>query len=151
MVMTRRGFLRRLDVPAIEAAVRGAEQRTSGEIRVSIAGVFWGTSRRMAERAFQRLGMHATRRRNGVLILVAPSRRTLSILGDEGIHAHVGDSFWASVSDAASARLRAGDFTAGLVEAVEAVGAALARHFPPEPTGDVDELPDTVDLGRRPD
>ena len=105
----------------------------------------------MAERAFQRLGMHATRRRNGVLILVAPSRRTLSILGDEGIHAHVGDSFWASVSDAASARLRAGDFTAGLVEAVEAVGAALARHFPPEPTGDVDELPDTVDLGRRPD
>jgi len=146
--MTRRGFLRRLDVPAIEAAVRRAEQRTSGEIRVSIAGVFWGSSRRMAERAFQRLGMHATRRRNGVLILVAPSRRTLIILGDEGIHTHVGDAFWASVSDAASARLRVGDFTAGLVQAVDAVGDALARHFPPDPGSDVDELPDAVDLGR---
>lgn len=146
--MTRRGFLRRLDVSAVEAAVHRAEQRTSGEIRVSIAGVFWGNPRRMAERAFRRLGMHATRHRNGVLILVAPSRRSLIILGDEGIHAHAGDAFWAAVSDKISAKLRAGELTAALVEAVEVVGAELARHFPPDPGADVDELPDAVDTGQ---
>ena len=36
---------------------------------------FWGDARASAERAFRRLGMTATRARNGVLIFVAPRRR----------------------------------------------------------------------------
>jgi uncharacterized membrane protein len=145
--MTRRGFLRRLDVPAVEAAIHRAERDTSGEIRVAIAGLFWGSPRRLGDRAFRRLRMEATRHRNGVLILVAPARRKLLVVGDQGIHARVGDAFWGALSDAVGAKLRAGDFTRGLVEAVEIVGRELARHFPVEPGGGIDELPDTVDLG----
>jgi uncharacterized membrane protein len=71
------------------------------------------------------------------------------ILGDEGIHARVGASFWAAVTQTLTAHFRAREFTTGLTEAVHEIGAQLATHFPPDPGGDVNELPDTVDVARR--
>jgi uncharacterized membrane protein len=91
--------------------------------------------------------MRATAHRNGVLIFVVPSRRTFVVLGDEGIHAKVGDAFWRAVADAISRRFKNGDFTGGLVEGIETVGAALAEHFPYDATTDKNELPDDVDFG----
>jgi uncharacterized membrane protein len=48
-------------------------------------------------------------------------------------------------------RFRDGHFTQGVVDAVDAIGEALARHFPadPEAGGNPNELPDTIDLGHR--
>jgi uncharacterized membrane protein len=146
---SRRTFLRSLDTPAVERAIARAETRTSGEIRISIAGFFLGSSRRLAERAFQRLGLHATRDRNGVLLLIAPARREVVVLGDEAIHSQVGDPFWTEIADRVSTRFREGHFTEGVVEAVDAIGEALARHFPAsaEAGSNPNELPDTLDLG----
>ena len=148
---SRRRFLRRLDALSVEAAIARAETRTSGEIRVSIAGFFLGSTRRLAERAFQRLGMHSTRNRNGVLLLVAPARREVVVLGDEGIHARVGDAFWAEIAANVGAHFHQGRFTQGVVEAVDAIAEALARHFPAsaESGDNPNELPDTIDLGDR--
>jgi uncharacterized membrane protein len=149
---SRRAFLQAFDATAVEAAIARAETRTSGEIRVSIAGFFLGSSRRLAERAFQRLGMHATRDRNGVLLLIAPARREVVVLGDEGIHAQVGDAFWTEIATRVGAHFRDGRFTQGVVEAVDAIGEALARYFPagPQTGANPNELPDTIDLGGRP-
>ena len=146
---SRRTFLRRLDTHAVEQAIARAEARTSGEIRISIAGFFVGSSRRLAERAFQRLGLHATRERNGVLLLIAPARREVVVLGDEAIHAHVGDVFWTEIAALVSTRFHEDRFTEGMVEAVDAIGEALARHFPAgaEAGGNPNELPDTIDVG----
>jgi uncharacterized membrane protein len=127
---SRRAFLRRLDTHAVERAIARAETCTSGEIRVSIAGFFVGSSRRLAERAFQRLGLQATRDRNGVLLLIAPARREVVVLGDEAIHAQVGDAFWTEIAARLVARFRDDRFTDGVVEAVDAIGEVLARHFP---------------------
>jgi uncharacterized membrane protein len=148
-MLTRRTFLHSLDEAAVEAAIARAETRTSGEIRVSIAGFFIGSSRRLAERAFQRLGLHATRERNGVLLLIVPARRAVVVLGDEAIHAHVGDAFWTAVAARVGTRFRDGHFTQGVVEAVDTIGEALARHFPANPEGgdNPNELPDAIDLG----
>jgi uncharacterized membrane protein len=148
-MLSRHKFLRRLDAHAVEQAIARAEIRTTGEIRVSIAGFFFGSSRRLAERAFRRLGMHATRDRNGVLLLVEPARREVVVLGDEGIHVHVGDAFWTEIAARVTAHFREGRFTEGVVEAVDAIGDALARHFPADDKAGVNpnELPDTIDLG----
>ena len=148
---SRRTFLRRLDTLAVERAIARTETRTSGEVRVSIAGFFLGSSRRLAERAFRRLGMHATQDRNGVLLLIAPSRRQVVVLGDEAIHAHVGDAFWTAIATHVSTQFHEGRFTEGVVEAVDAIGEALARHFPASADAGVNpnELPDTIDLGDR--
>jgi uncharacterized membrane protein len=144
--MTRRGFLRRIDRARIEAAIADAEQRTTGEIRVSVAGLFWGGSRRFAARAFRRLGMTATRARNGVLILVLPWRRQLVIVGDSGIDGRVGATFWDAVVAQSTRALHEGRFDEGLMGAVAAVGRALAEHFPAPASGEANpnELPDRV-------
>jgi|KBSMisStandDraft_5_1062788.scaffolds.fasta_scaffold68593_4 uncharacterized membrane protein len=146
MVTEARRDAQGIDVGVVEAAIRAAERRTSGEIRVAIArSWFWGDARAAAERAFNKLGVWRTRARNGVLIFVAPSRRKVAVIGDVGVHAKMAPDFWAAVVDRMVADFRRGDPTAGLVAAVDLLGSALAAVFPPVP-GDVNELPDSVSL-----
>jgi putative membrane protein len=98
----------------------------------------------MARRAFQRLGMAATRRRNGLLVFLSPWHRKVVIHADEGITARVDPSLWSSAVATITAAFRGGQFTEGLVAAIDTLGAALAPHFPPVP-GTHNELPDVVD------
>lgn len=148
VLLTRRQFLRHIELPRVEEALRAAERRTSGEIRVSLAPIFWGDLHRAAEHAFQRLGMTATRERNGVLIFVVPARRRFVVLGDEGIHAKVGQEFWERVARVLGEHFQSGDFTGGLIAGIREIGEQLAAHFPYQGARDVNELPDEVDLGR---
>lgn len=143
--MTKGALLRAVDGTRVQEAIRAAEQRTSGEIRVSVSRYFWGDVRTVAERAFARLGMTATRERNGILFFVVPARRRFVVLGDEGIHAKVGQAFWEAIAAAMSERFREGDFTGGLVRGIESVGEQLAAHFPYDAQRDVNELPDAID------
>jgi len=149
MVTTaRRAFLKALDAPAVEAAIRKAEEGTTGELRVSIAGYFRGEPRRLAERAFQRLGMDATRHRNGVLIFIAPARRQVVVLGDAGIHGQVGDEFWQRIAAELATAMRSGQANEGLLRAIARIGDELARHFPAGASPNPNELPDTIDVPR---
>ena len=147
MVMTKRKLLRSIDTARVKAAIDNAERRTSGEISVSVARLFWGDVEKAAWKAFGRLGMTETRERNGVLIFVVPSRRRFVVLGDSGIHARVGQEFWTSVAAHLSQNFRSGDFTLGLVHAIDEVGKQLAAHFPYSATSDVNELSNEIDFG----
>jgi uncharacterized membrane protein len=143
----RRRLLKMIDQERILAAIREAELRTSGEIRVSVSHFFWGGVSRAAERAFVRMGMTNTRNRNGILFFIVPSRRRFSIQGDSGIHAAVGQEFWDSLAVLIADRFRKKEFTLGLVEAITAAGEKLALHFPYDAATDVNELPDEIDFG----
>jgi uncharacterized membrane protein len=143
----RNRMLRAIDLGRVRQAIDDAERETSGEIRVSVAPFFWGDVQKAAERAFTRLGMTATRERNGVLFFLVPARRRFAVLGDEAIHARMGPEFWQHVTAAVAKRFRKGDFTGGLVHGIETVGRELAAHFPPDPDHP-HQLPDDVDLGR---
>ena len=84
-----------IDLDRVEAAIRSAERRTSGQVRVAVARFsFWGSVRRAADAAFARLRMNRTRRRNAVLLFVAPRLRKFAVIGDAGIHERVSDAFW---------------------------------------------------------
>ena len=147
-------FFRRrpaIDRDRVVKAIQAAERQTSGEIRVCVARFFWGDVRRAAEASFARLGMTATKQRNGVLFFIVPSRRKFVVFGDEGIHARVGPDFWAAVAAAVSGRFRARDFTGGLVQGIETVGRELASHFPFDAATDKDELSNKVDFGGKPE
>jgi uncharacterized membrane protein len=144
--LTRRRLARNLDRDQIDRAIKQAEAKTSGEIRVSIAGFFRGEARALAERAFRRLGMDHTRNRNGVLILVAPTRRQVVILGDQGIDAHVGAATWSECANELARHFAHGDFTAGLVATIDRIGQMLAAHFPPEAGPNVNELSDAIEI-----
>jgi len=130
-----------IDVARVEAAIRQAEERTSGEIRVAVSRFyFWGDVRFAAEGAFSRLHMERTRHRNGVLIFVAPRRRQFVVLGDVGIHARAGEAAWATITAAMGAEIRRGDLTAGLERGIAEVGERLAQYFPPDSSRDANEL-----------
>ncbi len=146
--MLRRRLRQLIDAEAVKAAIAEAERNTSGEIRVSVSTFFWGGVRKTGEKAFERLGMTATVRRNGVLFFLVPSRRKFVVLGDEGIHQIVGQSFWDDVTATVSDRFRKGDFTGGLVHGVAETGRVLALHFPKE-DANPNELADDVDFGEK--
>lgn len=146
-VHSRRQLRKAVDVDRVKAAIAAAERCTSGEVRVSVAHFFWGGVRRSAERAFARLGMTATKDRNGVLFFIVPARRKFVVLGDEGIHAKVGQEFWDALAGKMTEHFRAGEFTEGLVEAIAEAGRQLAAHFPYDAETDVNELADDIDFG----
>ncbi len=132
---------RSIDRAAVKAAVLAAERSTSGEIVVSIAPWFWGSVDKAADFAFAKLGIGHTRDRNGVLLFVCPRRRRFVVLGDDAIHAKVGQAFWDAAAAAIGERFRARDLTGGIVQGIEMIGAQLAAHFPRH-ADDVDQLPD---------
>lgn len=136
-----------IDDDRVKAAIAAAEKETSGEIRVSVSRFFYGSVRRAAERAFARLGMRATKDRNGILFFVVPSRRRFVVVGDEGIHAKVGQEFWDQLVAAMSGDFRKGRFNEGLIQGIGECGRLLAVHFPYQGERDVNELPDDIDFG----
>jgi uncharacterized membrane protein len=132
------------DLSSVSEAIAQAEAGTSGEIRVHLE---WrlpaGDALTRSREIFTRLGMHRTRERNAVLIYVALDDHHLAVLGDEGVHARVGDGYWDRLRDLLVERLRAGRTREALVEAVREVGRTLQAHFPRRPD-DTNELSDQV-------
>jgi uncharacterized membrane protein len=138
-------FLQAVDHDRIVAAIRAAESRSRGEIRVHASGKPAPEPQRTAAELFATLGMTKTAERNGVLILVAPASQSFAVVGDAGIHERCGHEFWREIASAMEADFRAGRFTDGLLKGIERAGEALARHFPRGEGGaDSNELPDQV-------
>lgn len=139
------------DFTAMAEAVRRAESATSAEIRVHLERRVhrWPLERpdalRRATRVFAHLGMHLTAQRHGVLIYLAVEDRKLAIVGDAGIHQHVGDAYWEGVRDLMLARLREGRALEAVLAGVDEVGRVLARYFPRRPD-DQNELSDQVSV-----
>lgn len=143
--MKASAFLQALDDGRIVRAVREAESRTSGEIRVFVSRRRLGrddvTARAQAE--LHRSQITATRRRNGVLVYVVPSDRAFAVAGDEAVHAKCGPSFWTETAAAIEKEFRAGRFTEGLEAGIRRAGELLAAHFP-STDDDRNELPDEI-------
>ncbi len=141
-------FLRSLDDARIVAAIREAEARSRGEIRVHVAEREVAEPRTEAALVFDRLGMADTAERNGVLLFVAPASQSITVLGDRAVHERCGEAFWTAVVESVRGEFLAGRFTEGIVAGVRAVGDELARHFPRKPgESDRNELSDAVSRG----
>ena len=138
-------FFEGLDRPSIADAIRRAEEKGLGEIRVHLHHGRTGNVRRAAEKTFLKLGMDRTAQRTGCLIFIAPRVRAFAVVGDKAIHEKAGDAFWEEARDIAAARFTEGKFTEGIVAAVERIGEVLARHFPKGAgEADTNELSDQV-------
>jgi uncharacterized membrane protein len=137
-------FLKQLDHDRIVAAIREAEGRSRGEVRVHVSNQPGEDVQKAAAAQFERLGMTATALRNGVLIYVAPPAQQFAVIGDLAIHERCGGGFWGAVAQAMEEDFRAGRFTDGIVKGVTRAGEALATHFPRLDQADVNELADQV-------
>lgn len=142
--MKARDFLNELRHDDIVAAIRKAEQNTSGEIRVFISRHEPDNPITAAQTQFTRLGMDKTTERNGVLIYVAPRVRKFAIIGDTGVHERCGNAFWEAVAAEMTSEFKQARFTEGILHAVHKAGELLAKHFPAKP-GHKNQLPDDVE------
>jgi len=122
-------FSKQLQHDAVVAAIRDAEHKTTGEIRVVVNHRHVEEPVAAAQIEFLRLGMDKSRERNGVLIFVAPRSQKFAVIGDEGVHAKCGDEFWKKLADAMASHFRKAEFTPGIIQA----GELLAEHFPRRP------------------
>src|SRR5213080_3624241 len=96
--MRTKEFLSKLEHDRIVHAIRDAESKTSGEIRVYVQrGQLSADPLVVAQKKFQRLGMHKTGERNAVLIFVAPRSHKFAVVGDKAIHEKCGEQFWQHV------------------------------------------------------
>jgi uncharacterized membrane protein len=142
--MRTREFLSKLEHDRVIQAIREAEAKTSGEIRVFVQrGKLKSDPLVAAQTKFHRLGMHKTRERNAVLIFVAPRVHKLAVVGDDRIHEICGDEFWQRVVERMRTHFQNEKFGDALLEAIKEVGSVLATHFP-QTVRNTNELPDDV-------
>jgi hypothetical protein len=134
--------------------VRASERRHSGEIRISVeAGLplsyLWRdlSARDRAVTLFGKLRVWDTDANNGVLIYLLLAEHRIEIVADRGVNRLVPQATWETVLHGMQAAFRAHRFEEGLLQAVDAVDALLAQHFPLAPGAvNPNELPDAVDL-----
>jgi len=130
----------------ITNAVRVAETNTSGEIRVHIEKHCKGDVLDRAAYIFEKLEMHKTKLRNGVLFYLAIEDHKFAILGDAGINQKVPGNFWENIKETMAGLYREGKFTEGLSTGIKMAGEQLKKHFPWQ-EDDVNELSDEISFG----
>lgn len=136
-------FLSKDEELEIVEAIRIAEIRTSGEIRVHIEKNTSLAPLDRAKEVFHQLKMDLTKFENGVLIYVAVESHTFAIYGDRGINRVVPENFWDSTRDAIKNQFKQGNFKQGLIDGILKAGDQLQQHFPWD-NDDKNELPDTI-------
>jgi uncharacterized membrane protein len=130
----------------IKRAIEVAEMNTSGEIRVHLENTCKKNIFDRAVDIFEKLEMHKTKLRNGILFYVAVKDRKFVIIGDVGINRKVEEGFWDSIKETVLGFFKADKIAEGLMEGIRLAGEKLKEHFPYE-TNDVNELSNDISYG----
>ncbi|KAF0238759.1 MAG: hypothetical protein FD181_760 [Prolixibacteraceae bacterium] len=131
----------------ITNAIRAAEMNTSGEIRVHIEKYCKGDVLDRAAYVFEKMEMHKTRLRNGVLFYLAVEDHQFAILGDAGLNQKVPENFWESTKELVLSKFKEGNLAEGLTNGILMAGEQLKKHFTYFKE-DVNELSDDISFGK---
>lgn len=140
-------FLSAAQKMEVESAIKQAELNTSGEIRVHIESNCKGAPLDRAAYLFQKLEMHKTELRNGVLFYLSFADHKFGILGDAGINTKVPDNFWNNIKEEMLFLFKQEKYSEGLAKGILMAGEQLKVHFPYQ-TDDVNELADEISFGK---
>ncbi len=135
------------DKERIAEAIREAELNTSGEIRVHIEGKCSEDVMDRAAYIFEKLEMHKTALRNGVLFYLSLKDKKFAILGDVGINRVTPENFWEEIKEMTLEQFRMGQYAKGLSEGIKMAGEQLKEHFAYQ-EDDVNELSNDISFGK---
>lgn len=110
--------------------IQTAENQSSGEIRVHVDSTTEGNNAEIAFEIFKRLCKDKTDAKNAVLFHINFEEKYLTIIGDEGIHAKVHQSFWNKLHDEITTAFSEGKYFDGLKKAILETGVELKKYFP---------------------
>ncbi len=139
-------FFEQEEIDQIHQAIKDAENRTSGEIRLHLENHCKEDVLDRAAYLFEKLEMHKTELRNGVLFYLAIKDHQFAILGDAGINQKVPKGFWDEVRDHMREKFKAGEYLEALSEGIRMSGEKLKEHFPIK-EDDQNELSDEISFG----
>ena len=139
-------FLSNDDEREIVEAIRIAEGKTSGEIRVHIESSVNGNIKQHVLDVFHQLKMDNTKQQNGVLIYIAVNDKSFAIYGDKGINQVVESDFWDCTKNTMQKHFKNSEFKKGIVEGVLNAGKQLQKYFPWEYL-DTNELTNEISKG----
>jgi uncharacterized membrane protein len=145
--MTPEKFFTPQERTEIEDAIRIAEKNTSGEIRVHLESNCKVDVLDRTAFLFEKLEMHKTKLRNGVLFYLSINDHKFAIIGDAGINSKVPENFWNNISQMMTECFKKGEFVKGFTEGILMCGHQLKEHFPYQ-HDDINEQPDEISFGK---
>ena len=122
-------FLTNQQMASLVEAIQIAENQSSGEIRVHIDSTTEGNNAQIAFEVFKTLCKDKTAEQNAVLFHVNFEQQYLTIIGDEGIHKKVHQSFWDRLHDEITTAFSTQNYYDGLKKAIVETGVELQNHF----------------------
>ncbi len=93
--------------------------------------------------SFVEQGLHETRDKTGILILISLFEHRVQVLADSGINAKVPEHTWEEIVEIVTTGLKSNDASAAVCKAVERCGELLQEHFPIK-DDDTNELPNLI-------
>lgn len=128
-------------------AIAQAELNTSGEIRLHMERHCKIDVLDRAAYVFEKLEMHKTDERNGVLFYLAVFDHKFAILGDAGINKLVPLNFWDVIKETMLTSFKEGKFVDGLSKGILMAGEQLKANFPFQKE-DLNELSDEISFDK---
>lgn len=145
--MSVENFFTKEEKKQITDAIAEAEKNTSGEIRLHAEGYCKIDVLDRAAYLFEKLDMHKTKERNGVLFYVAVHDHKFAILGDAGINKVVPADFWDQIKETMLGYFKDGKFADGLSTGILMAGEQLKANFQYQ-KDDVNELSDEISFDK---
>lgn len=144
--MSTQKFFTDIQQQAIIKSIEKAELNTSGEIRLHVEDTCKINPVERAIEIFEKLEMHKTELRNGVLFYLATKDKKIAVIGDKGINDIVTENFWDDVKNEIINQFKNNQFTEGICKGIEMAGDKLKIHFPFE-SDDTNELSNDISFG----
>ena len=132
---------------ALVAAIKQAELHTIGEIKVHVDNTCKEEVLDKAVTVFNKLQMHQTKARTGVLIYIACKDRKMAILGDVAINQKVAPDFWHLTVNECIEYFKQEKYFVGVKETIEKVGTVLHNHFPASIESNENEISNDLSFG----
>lgn len=135
---------------AVVASITSSEKRSSGEIRVYVEShcKLVNPIDRCGQ-IFEKLKMHETKERNGVLLYLALHDRQFAIVGDKGINEKVGgNDYWEYIAVQLKEYFKAGNIKEGICYCIAEIGQSLSKYYPENGIENINELPDEIVFGK---
>ncbi len=93
--------------------------------------------------SFLEQGLHETRDRTGILILISLFERRVYVLADSGINERVSEHTWDEIVEIITKGLKTGTACEAICHAIERCGEIL-HEYPPNELDNIDELPNLI-------
>ncbi len=128
----------------IQSAADAVERKTVGEIVLSFRNKKsllekLYSNHELAMKDFDKLGVHKTKERTGVLIFLIFEEHYFDIIADEGIFTKISDDKWNKMEEKLKEEFRNKNYSAGVLALINEMGEVLLQEFPTSAGADNDD------------